>query len=98
MFPCLGCIALLRYSNAGCSAPTKGRLQGGTWTPTSTNSHFVSTVATPAAEACSSSDYCNMLWLPRPLGIDRRVLAVRCKTTAVVVTVLRQLPRNREKP
>lgn len=81
-FPCQGCIALLRCSNAGCSAPTKGRLQRSIWTPISTNSPFDSPAATPAVEACSSSDSSNMLSPPRPLGIDRRVLALRCKTTA----------------
>src|ERR1039458_2790471 len=81
-FPCLECIALLRCSNDGCSAPTKGRLQRIIWTPISTNSPSDSIVATLVAEACSSSDYCNMLSLPHPLGIDPRVLALRGKTTA----------------
>ena len=53
--------ALLRCLSAGCSAPTRGRLQPNIWMPISTSSPFDSTAATPAVGVCSSSDYCKML-------------------------------------
>jgi transposase-like protein len=80
-FPCLGCIALLRCSNDGCSVPTKGRLHRITWTPISTNSLSASIADTLVVEACSSSGYCNTLLSPHRRGTGRRDLSPRWKTT-----------------
>src|ERR1035437_8293609 len=80
-FPCLGCIALLRCSNDGCSVPTKGRLHRITWTPISTNSLSASIADTLVVEACSSSGYCNTLLSPHRRGTGRRDLSPTWKTT-----------------